>query len=66
MIAVLRYTNCIYDTNLVFNTLAITNVEILQTKLGLSIYPRITIRVANYEELNQLVSALNRHTAYGV
>lgn len=66
MKAVLKYTDCLQDGRNVFNTLAIRNVEILRTRSGLSIYPRITIRVKDNHELNQLVSALNRSCTYEV
>lgn len=66
MKAVLKYTDCLQDGRNVFTMLAIKNVEILRTKSGLLIYPQITIRIKDYKELNDLISALNRVCAYEV
>lgn len=66
MKAVLKYTDCLQDGRKVFNTLAVRNVEILKTKQGCSIYPQITIRIKDTNELNQLVSALNKNCNYEV
>ncbi len=66
MKAILKYTDCLQDGRNVFNTLAIKNVEILRTKSGLSIYPKITIRIKDHEKLNELISALNRICKYEV
>ncbi len=64
--AILKYTDCLQDGRNVFNTLGIKNIEILRTKSGLSIYPKITIRIKDYKELNELVSVLNRVCSYEV
>ena len=67
MKAVLKYTDCMQDGRNVFNTLAIRNVEILGTKQKqFSIYPQVTIRVKDNDELNQLISALNKNCNYEV
>lgn len=66
MRAILKYTDCLQDGRNVFNTLAIRNVEILKTRQGISIYPEITIRIKDNDELNQLISVLNRNCAYEV
>ena len=66
MRAVLKYTNCMQDGRNVFRVLADNNVEILKTRPGLSIYPQITIRIKDYNELNQLVSTLNKNCTYEV
>lgn len=66
MKVVLRYTDCLQDGKNVFNTLAIKNIEILKTKRGISIYPQITIRVNDTNELNQLIAMLNRNCSYEV
>ena len=55
MIAVLKYTDCLQDGRNVFRVLANRNVEILKTKQGCSIYPQITIRISNQNELSQLL-----------
>lgn len=64
--AILKYTDCLQDGRKVFNTLAIRNVEVLKTRQGCSIYPKITIRIKDNNELNQLISALNRNCSYEV
>ena len=66
MKAVLKYTDCLQDGRNVFHTLAVRNVEILKTKQGFSIYPQITIRIKDTDELNQLVSELNKNCRYEV
>ena len=66
MIAVLKYTDCLQDGRNVFRVLANRNVEILKTKQGCSIYPQITIRISDQNELSQLLSDLNRNCAYEV
>lgn len=66
MIAVLKYTACLSDGKNVFRILANRNVEILKTKQGCSIYPQITIRISDQNELSQLLSDLNRNCAYEV
>lgn len=64
--AILKYTDCLQDGRNVFNTLAIRNVRILKTRQGASTYPKITILIKDYDELNGLVSALNRNCKYEV
>ena len=66
MIAVLKYTDCLQDGRNVFRVLANRNVEILKTWQGCSIYPQITIRISDQNELSQLLSDLNRNCAYEV
>lgn len=66
MRAILKYTDCLQDGRNVFNTLAIRNVGILRTRQGCSIYPKITIHIKDNDELNQLISALNRNCTYEV
>lgn len=63
---VLRYTNCIQDGRNVFRILADNNVKILKTRKGLSIYPKITIVVKDYNELNFLISELNHNCFYEI
>lgn len=62
----MKYTDCLQDGRNVFNILAIRNVEILKTRQKSSIYPKITIRIKDNNELNQLISALNRNCTYEV
>lgn len=64
---VLQYTDCLQDGRKVFNTLANYDVAILKTQSHCwSIYPRITIVVRDYKELNDLVCVLNRNCNYEV
>ena len=67
MIAVLKYTDCLENGNNVFKILANRNIEVLKTKQkSFSIYPQITIRINDQNELSQLLSDLNRNCAYEV
>jgi hypothetical protein len=64
---VLQYTDCMQDGRNVFNTLANHSVAILKTQSrSWTIYPRITIVVRDYPELNDLVCALNCNCSYEV
>lgn len=63
---VLKYTDCLQDGRNVFRVLASNNVEILKTKMGLSIYPKITIRIDDYDKLNKILYDLNRACNYEV
>ena len=63
---ILQYKCCSDDGKNVFNTLAIRNVEILKTRQGCNVYPRVTIRIKDNDKLNQLVSALNKNCSYEV
>ena len=64
---VLQYTNCLQDGRNVFNILANYGVAILKTQSrSWSIFPRITIVVRDYKELNDLVCVLNRNCNYEV
>lgn len=67
MIAVLKYTDCLQDGRNVFRVLANRNIEVLKTKQkAYNIYPQITIRINEQNELNQLLSDLNRNCEYEV
>ena len=67
MIAVLEYTDCLQDGRNVFRVLANRNIEVLKTKQkAYNIYPHITIRINDQNELNQLLSDLNRNYKYEV
>ena len=64
---VLKYTDCLQDGRNVFSVLAMNNIEILKTKVkSFSIYPRVTIRVKDYKELNDLIFRLNQKCNYEV
>lgn len=63
----LRYTDCgCEDGKNVFMVLAKRNISILRIKRGFSIYPKITICVKDYDELNSLIYDLNNCCAYEV
>ena len=66
LIAVLKYTDCLQDGKNVFRVLANRNVEVIKTRQGISIYPNITIRINDQNELSQLLSDLNRNCTYEV
>ena len=67
MRAILRYTDCLQDGKNVFRVLAENDVEILRTKQrSYSIYPEITILIANQQKLNELLGKLNCGCTYEV
>jgi hypothetical protein len=67
MKAILRYTDCLSDGKNVFRILANRNIEVLKTKQkSFNIYPQITIRINDQNELNQLLFDLNRNCTYEV
>lgn len=63
---VLKYTDCLQDGRIVFGVLATHEVEILHTRSFLTMYPRITICIKDYEKLNNLLYDLNKQTSYEV
>ena len=64
--AILQYTD-LGDGKNVFSTLAQYDVSVLKTTTPwFSICPKITIKMNDYSELNELVSALNRNCIYEV
>lgn len=67
MIAVLKYTDCLSDGKNVFRIISNRNIEVLKTKQkSYDIYPQITIRINDQNELSQLLSDLNRNCIYEV
>lgn len=62
----LRYTDCLQDGRNVFSVLGRRNIKILKTRRGFSIYPKITVVVKTYTELNELLNDLNRTCEYEV
>lgn len=63
---VLKYTDCLQDGRIVFGVLAAHKVEILHTRSFLTMYPRVTICIKDYEKLNNLLYNLNKQTSYEV
>lgn len=66
MKAILRYTDCGKDQNIVFGILANENIKIIKTKPGASIYPKVFIEIEDTSKLNKLLIRLNINTIYGV
>lgn len=67
MIAVIKYTDCMNDTNIVFGVLSQLNANIVKTdNKQYTIYHNITLCVENVEEINKILSVLNNKTTYGV
>jgi hypothetical protein len=64
--AILEYTDCMGDNRTVLGILYYNNIEIIKHKKGMSIYPKVTIRVDNRDKLNELLYELNKGTVYGV
>ena len=63
---VLQYTDCLQDGRNVFRVLASNKVEILKTKTGSSIYPKITICIDDYNKLNNILYDLSYACNYEV
>ena len=66
MKAVLQYIDVLNDKRRFHAILAINNIRIIKEKRGPSIYPKVTISVKDYDELNQLIIELNEKSYYGV
>lgn len=67
MIAVIKYTNCMKDQNIVFGILSQLNVNIIKTdNKPYTIYHKITLYVEDMDEINTILTVLNKNTAYGV
>lgn len=67
MKVVLRYTDCLGDKKNVFETLGKLNVTVIKKIPDrISIYPKVIIKVADYFEMNKILTILNRNTIYGV
>ena len=63
---VLKYTDCLQDGRNIFRILALHNVEILHTWSFLTMYPRVTIRIKDYDKLNDILYDLNKQSSYEV
>lgn len=67
MIAVIKYTDCMKDQNIVFGILSQLNVNIIKTSnKPYTIYHKITLYVEDMDEINTILTVLNKNTAYGV
>ena len=64
--AVLRYTDCLQDGRKVYTVLTNNKVTIVGTKRSWSMYPRITIKVKNYDQLSSILHELNAACSYEV
>ena len=63
---VLKYTDCLQDGRVVFGVLAAHEVKILHTWSFLTMYPRVTIRIKDYDKLNDILYDLNKQSSYEV
>ena len=63
---VLKYSNWLQDGRKVFRVLAAHKVEILHTWSFLTMYPRVTIRIKDYDKLNAVLYDLNKQSSYEV
>ena len=63
---VLKYTDCLQDGRNVFRVLAAHKVEILHTWSFLTMYPRVTIRIKDYDKLNDVLYDLNKQSSYEI
>lgn len=67
MIAVIKYTDCGRDQSVVFGVLSQLKANIIKIdNKTFTIYHKITLYVENTEEINNILSILNRNTTYGV
>lgn len=67
MIAVIKYTNCGRDQNIVFGVLSQLRTNIIKTdNKPYTIYHKITLYVEDMDEINTILAVLNKNTTYGV
>lgn len=66
MKAILQYTNSLDDKRWFYGILVASNIHVIKEKRGPSIYPRVTICIKDYVELNEIVKELNEKCCYGV
>lgn len=68
MIATIRYTNCLSDRKIVYGVLSQLNANIIRSKEpSLSFQnQRVILWVENMDEINNILSILNKNTDYGV
>ena len=67
MIATIKYTDCMKDQRIVFGVLAQLKANIIKTdNKPYTIYHNITLYVEDMDEINTIMSILNKNTTYGV
>lgn len=67
MIATIKYTDCMQDQRIVFGVLAQLKANIIKTdNKQYTIYHNITLYVEDMDEINTIMSILNKNTTYGV
>lgn len=67
MVATIRYTDCLQDKRIVFGVLSQLNAHVLWTQtVALGINYKIKLQVESVDELNQILTVLNKNTIYGV
>lgn len=66
MKAIIQYTDCMQDNRNIYMKLAECPCVVLKEKAGWSIYPKITIVVDTYLDLQQTLYELNNVSIYGV
>lgn len=67
MIATIKYTDCMKDQRIVFGVLAQLKANIIKTdNKPYTIYHKITLYVEDIDEINTIISVLNKNTTYGV
>lgn len=67
MVATIRYTDCMLDKKVVFGVLSQLNAHVLWTQtVSAGIQYKIKLQVESVDELNQILTVLNKNTTYGV
>lgn len=67
MVAVIKYTDCMKDQNIVFGVLSQLRANIIKTdNKPYTIEHKITLYVEDMDEINTILAVLNKNTTYGV
>lgn len=68
MVATIRYTDCMSDRKIVYGVLSQLNANIIRSKEPQFNFQnqRIILWVNDMDEMNNILSILNKNTAYGV
>lgn len=64
--AVLRYTDCLQDGRNVYTVLTKNKIPIVGTRLGWTMFPRVIVLLNDYNQLNNILFALNANCHYEV